>query len=122
MIEFLKELTSQFRSVTSESFHEKNRKSTVVYPYLTFDFDSEGLERNVDGFYIDVDVFDNNSSYINVFTLEDALKDHFKDNTKLTDDLFIRFNFLRSNKIPTGDDKIKRRSLQFYCKTDWRNK
>jgi len=122
MIEFLKELTSQFKEVTPESFHEKNRKSTVVYPYLTFDFDTEAIERNVDGFYIDVDIFDSNSSYINVFTLEDALKDHFKDNMKLTDDLFIRFNFLRSNKVSTGDDKIKRRSLQFYCKTDWRKK
>lgn len=122
MIDFLKELTAQFRLVTSESFHEMNRKTTVTYPYLTFDFDSEAIERNVDGFYIDVDIFDNNASYMRVFELEDALKAHFKDNCKLTDELFIRFNFLRSNKIPTGDDVIKRRNLQFYCKVDWRNK
>lgn len=122
MIEFVKELTSQFREVTSESFHEKNRKKKVVYPYLTFDFDSEAIERNVDGFYIDVDIFDNNSSYMNVFQLENDLKAHFKDNKKLTDDLYIRFNFLRSMKVPTGDDNIKRRNLQFYCKVDWRKK
>ena len=122
MIEFVKELTSQFRLVTSESFHEKNRKKKVVYPYLTFDFDSEAIERNVDGFYIDVDIFDNNSSYMNVFQLENDLKAHFKDNKKLTDDLYIRFNFLRSMKVPTGDDNIKRRNLQFYCKVEWRKK
>ena len=122
MIEFVKELTSQFREVTSESFHEKNRKAKVVYPYLTFDFDSEAIERNVDGFYVDVDIFDNNSSYMNVFQLEGDLKAHFKDNKKLTDDLYIRFNFLRSTKVPTGDDNIKRRNLQFYCKVDWRKK
>lgn len=122
MIEFVKELISQFRLVTSESFHEKNRKKKVVYPYLTFDFDSEAIERNVDGFYIDVDIFDNNSSYMNVFQLENDLKAHFKDNKKLTDDLYIRFNFLRSMKVPTGDDNIKRRNLQFYCKVDWRKK
>lgn len=122
MIEFLKELTSQFRLVTAESFHERNRKATVVYPYLTFDFDSEAIERNVDGFYVDVDIFDNNASYLNVIQLEDDLKAHFKDNRKLTDDMFIRFNFLRSTKVPTGDDMIKRRNLQFYCKIDWRNK
>ena len=122
MIEFVKELTSQFRLVTSESFHEKNRKKKVVYPYLTFDFDSEAIERNVDGFYIDVDIFDNNSSYMNVFQLENDLKAHFKDNKKLTDELYIRFNFLRSMKVPTGDDNIKRRNLQFYCKVDWRKK
>lgn len=122
MIEFVKEIASQFRLVTSESFHEKNRKKKVVYPYLTFDFDSEAIERNVDGFYIDVDIFDNNSSYVNVFQLENDLKAHFKDNKKLTDDLYIRFNFLRSMKVPTGDDLIKRRNLQFYCKVDWRKK
>lgn len=122
MIKFLNELTSQFRQVTNESSHEKNRKKKVVYPYLTFDFDSEALERNVDGFYIDVDIFDSNTSYRQIFELEEDLKAHFKDNTKLTDDLFIRFNFLRSTKIPTQDDNIIRRNLQFYCKVDWRNK
>lgn len=122
MIEFLKELTRQFRAVIPESYHEKNRKEKVIYPYLTFNFDSENLERNIDGFYIDVDIFDNDSSYINVFEVEGNLKDYFKDNRKLTDDLFIRFNFLRSNKAPTNDDLIKRRNLQFYCKVDWRNK
>lgn len=120
MIAFLTELTAQFRTVLPESYHDKNRSAVVTYPYLTFDFSSEAIERNVDGFYIDVDIFDNNSSYYDVFQVEQALKDHFKDNVKLTDDVFIRFNFLRSNKIPTGDDNIKRRNLQFYCKTDWR--
>ena len=122
MIAFLTELTNQFRLVLPESYHDKNRSASVLYPYLTYNFDSEGLERNVEGFYIDVDIFDNNASYVDIFQVEDALKDHFKDNRKLTDDLFIRFNFLRSNKIPTGDDLIKRRNLQFYCKVDWRNK
>lgn len=122
MINFLKELTEQFRKVTPESFHERNRKAEVKYPYVTYDFDSESLERNVEGFYIDVDIFDNNSSYVDIFQIEDALKAHFKDNRKLTEDFFIRFNFLRSDKTPTGDDNIKRRNLQFYCKIDWRNK
>lgn len=122
MINFLKELTEQFRKVTPESFHERNRKAEIKYPYVTYDFDGESLERNVEGFYIDVDIFDNNSSYVDIFQIEDALKTHFKDNRKLTEDFFIRFNFLRSTKIPTGDDNIKRRNLQFYCKIDWRNK
>lgn len=120
MIEFLQELTKQFRLVTQESSHEKNRRDAVVYPYLTFDFDSEPLERNVDGFYIDVDIFDNNSSYTNIFTLEGSLKAHFKDLVILTDDLLLRFEFRGSTKVPTGDDMIKRRSLQLYCKVDWR--
>lgn len=122
MLNFMRELTTQFRAVTTESFHERNRKTNVVYPYVTYDFDSEALERNVDGFYIDVDIFDNQASYARIFELEDALKARFKDNQQLTDDIFIRFNFLRSNKVPTADDTIKRRNMQFYCKTDWRKK
>ena len=122
MITFLTELTNQFRLVLPESYHDKNRKQTVIYPYLTFDFDSEYLERNTEGFYIDVDIFDNNSSYYDIIQAEDALRAHFKDNRKLTDDMFIRFSFLRSSKVPTGDDLIKRRNLQFYCKVDWRKK
>ena len=122
MITFLTELTNQFRLVLPESYHDKNRSTSVLYPYLTYNFDSEALERNVEGFYIDVDIFDNNASYVDIFQVEDALKDHFKDNRKLTDDLFIRFNFLRSTKVVTGDDNIKRRNMQFYCKVDWRTK
>ena len=122
MIAFLTELTNQFRLVLPESYHDKNRSASVLYPYLTYNFDSEALERNVEGFYIDVDIFDNNASYVDIFQVEDALKDHFKDNRKLTDDLFIRFNFLRSTKVVTGDDNIKRRNMQFYCKVDWRTK
>ena len=122
MITFLTELTNQFRLVLPESYHDKNRSASVLYPYLTYNFDSEALERNIEGFYIDVDIFDNNASYVDIFQVEAALKDHFKDNRKLTDDLFIRFNFLRSTKVVTGDDNIKRRNMQFYCKVDWRTK
>lgn len=122
MIAFLTELTNQFRLVLPESYHDRNRSASVLYPYLTYNFDSEALERNIEGFYIDVDIFDNNASYVDIFQVEDALKDHFKDNRKLTDDLFIRFNFLRSTKVVTGDDNIKRRNMQFYCKVDWRTK
>ena len=122
MITFLTELTNQFRLVLPESYHDKNRSASVLYPYLTYNFDSEALERNIEGFYIDVDIFENNASYVDIFQVEDALKDHFKDNRKLTDDLFIRFNFLRSTKVVTGDDNIKRRNMQFYCKVDWRTK
>nr|DAM13503.1 MAG TPA: tail completion protein [Caudoviricetes sp.] len=122
MINFLNELINQFRVILPESYYEKNRKKTVIYPYLTFDLDSEAIEDHVEGFYIDVDIFDNYSSYTNIFNLESKLKSHFKDLIILTDDLLLRFNFLRSTKIPTGDDTIKRRNLQFYCKVDWRNK
>lgn len=122
MIELLTAITNEFRLVTAEAFHDRNTKDTVVYPYLTFDLSSETIERNVEGFYIDVDLFDHNASYTRLLALEQALKDHFKDNRKLTDELYIRYRFTRSNTVPTGDAMTKRRNIQIYAVTDWRKK
>ena len=67
-------LTAELRKVLAESYHEKNTKTTVNYPYLTYDIDAEPIERNVDGFYLDVDIFDAHSSYSNIFDIEDRLR------------------------------------------------
>ncbi|MBN6206301.1 hypothetical protein JYK21_07540 [Ralstonia pickettii] len=122
MIPFVQELYKQFTDVHQESYHNQNTANVVTYPYLTYDFDSEELEKNVDGFYIDVDIFDTSGSFTNIFELEGKLKDHFKDKVILTDDNLLRFNFLRSTGVPTGDKLLRRRNIQIYCKVDWRNK
>lgn len=122
MIDLLKAITDEFRLVTAEAFHDRNTKDTVVYPYLTFDLSSEAIERNIEGFYIDVDIFDHHASYTRLLALEQALKDHFKDNRKLTDELYIRYRFTRSNTVQTGDAMTKRRNIQIYALTDWRKK
>lgn len=122
MIPFLQEIYKQFTNVHAESYHNQNTADKVTYPYLTYDFDSEALETNVEGFYIDVDIFDNSGSFLNLFELEGNLKDYFKDNVILNEENLLRFNFLRSTKIPTGDKLLRRRNIQIYCKVDWRNK
>ena len=122
MVELMQLLTAQFRAVTPEAYHTYNRSLTVTYPYLTYDIDGEYVERNVEGFYIDVDIFDHNTSYERVFALEQAVKDHFKDLNIMTDDVFIRFKFNGSSKIDTLDESIVRRNVRFYAKTDWRKK
>lgn len=117
-------MIKEFRLVEKESYYSKNPKTSddLVYPYLTYTLGSENLNRGVDGFYLDVDIIDSNSSYINLLTLEQKLKDHFIDKNILLDGLFIRFNFIRSNEIDMLDELIKRRSLQFYCKVYWRDR
>lgn len=122
MIPFLQEVYKQFSEVHEESYHNQNTADKVIYPYLTYDFDSEEIERNVDGFYIDIDVFDNSGSFTRIFELEGQLKDHFKDKVVLTNDNLLRFNYLRSTAVPTGDKMLRRRNMQIYCKVDWRNK
>ena len=102
-------LNEELRKITSESFHAVNRKQEVIYPYLTYDFDAVSLEDDIDGFYLDLDIFDNNPNYMNIIRLEDKLKQQLKGIKKLTDELHVRFYYQGSNKIATLDDQIKRR-------------
>ena len=122
MIKFMQELTAAFRAVTANSHHAINRDATVTYPYLTYDIDSEAINRNQEGFYIDVDLFDNQTSYARILALEEAVKDHLRDLRLMTDDLYVRFEFNGSTKVPTGDETILRRNLRFYATIDWRKK
>lgn len=120
MEEFLKQLNLEMKKVLSQAYYELNTADPVVFPYLVYDFDSEGIEYSQDGFYIDVDIVDNSGGYLNIIRLEEALKKHFFVLRILTPELFTRYRFLRSTKVPTGDERIKQRNLQFYCKVDWR--
>lgn len=120
MIDFLAELAKQFRFVWPESYYERNRIAKVKYPYLTYDFDSESLERYRDGFYIDVDIFDNSTSFKNIFEVEELLRDHFRELIVLTDKFLLQFKIDTGSKVPTESDNLKRRNLQLYVKVDWR--
>ncbi|MFR1821487.1 MAG: hypothetical protein ACLSXK_09345 [Lactococcus petauri] len=122
MIELMQTLQAMFQEVAKESYLEWNNAKVVKYPYLTYSIDIEEISRHTDGFYLDIDLFDNNSSFIKLYELEDLVRQKFDYEIKFTDGLFLRSYFQRSNKVPTLDDNIKRRSLQIYCKVDWRNK
>ncbi|MDT2485053.1 hypothetical protein [Enterococcus avium] len=122
MIEFLKELTKIIQAIHSESYFERNRKKKVIYPYATFNFDTEVIRRNQDGFYLDIDIFDQNDSFLNLLALEDKLKDGLLFKRHLTNELFLVFSFQGSNKVATGDDQLKRRNVRFYVAVDWRKK
>lgn len=121
MINFMTELALQFRSVCSESYYEWNRKKEVIYPYLTYDFGSENLERYRDGFYIDVDIFDIESSPKSALEIESQLREHFRELIILKDDFLLQFKVGTSTKIPTESDNLKRRNLQIYVTVDWRD-
>lgn len=121
MNNLLAEITQQLRAICPESYYERNRKTTVIYPYLTFDVDGDNLEVYRDGFYLDIDIFDINTSFKSIFEIEDKLRIHFRQLAILTDDFLLQFKVGSSNKIPTESDNLKRRNLQLYVKVDWRN-
>ncbi|MCH4167683.1 MAG: hypothetical protein LKF42_00390 [Streptococcaceae bacterium] len=125
MIELIVELTKAFRSVIPESFYLKNNKETVIYPYLTFTYTGEPLGKNTKGFYLDIDIFDDKGK--NNERIEQAMSDlvDFVDddeNRIMTDELFIRFDSIKPNPIPTNSDILQRRYAQVYVRSDWRNK
>lgn len=122
MIDFMKELTKILQAIHQESYYETNPKKTIIYPYATYNFDSESLGRNQDGFYLDVDIFDRNNSFLKLLELEDKLKDDLLYKRVMTNELFLVFSFQGSNKIPTNDEQLKRRNIRFYVTVDWRKK
>jgi len=121
MHDFMAELAKQFRSVLQESYYEKNRKAKVVYPYLTYDFDSENLERYRDGFFIDVDIFDIETNFDHIFEIENQLRKYFNGKSILRDQFLLQFKVGNGSKVPTASDNLKRRNLQIYVKVDWRD-
>jgi len=123
LINLLQELTKIFKLIHTQTYHDRNRLQTVTYPYATFDLDSDAnLDRNQEGFYVDIDLFDQASNYSRLFELEDQFKDNLIKKVKLTDSLLLQFHYLGSNKVPTVDEIIKHRTLRFYVKVDWRGK
>lgn len=122
MDKLLRELATILQGIHSQTFLERNTSKVVTYPYATYNFDSEALRRNQDGFYIDIDVFDRSDTTAPVLLLEDKFKDGLLFKRHLTEDLFLVFSFQGSNKVPTGDDQLKRRNIRFYVTVDWRKK
>ncbi|WP_243277758.1 hypothetical protein [Clostridium yunnanense] len=120
MIPFLEELNKEFKKLCSESYLEYNTSESVKYPYLTYTLSSESLE-DQDGFYIDVDIFDDcGANTIELENLMYDIKQHFKSNYILTEKVLLQFNYNTTRNIPTGSEMIKRRNIQLYCKVDWR--
>lgn len=122
MEKLLKELAILLQEIHQESYLEWNRSTEIVYPYATYNFDSEPLRRNQDGFYLDIDLFDRSDTSVGVLLLEDKFKDALMYKRVLTEELNLIFSFLGSNKVPTGDDQLKRRNVRFYIAVDWRKK
>lgn len=122
MIELLKTLLEIFKEVSDETYLEVNTSEVISYPYITYSLDIDNIDKNTDGFYLDIDIFDNNASYTKIFELESQLRERFDFNQLFTDGLFLRSYFKGSTHVPTLSNTLKRRNMQIYCKVDWRNK
>lgn len=121
MIPFLVQLNIEFKKVCKESYLEINSSDKVKYPYLTFSYSSEQLENTREGFYIDVDIFDNcGADTLRLEQLTEDIRKHFSKARVLTDKVLLQFKLGSRRMIPTTNQQIKRRNMQLYCKVDWR--
>lgn len=120
MINVVETVTDILRDIESESYFEINTKKTIVYPYLTYELTSEQLE-NSEGFYLDIDIWDNKGKQYRLLELEGNLKSMLHKMEVMTNELYARIFFVRSNSVATKEDNINRRNLQFYLRIYGRN-
>lgn len=123
-IKVINYLESLFRELIPESYYMRNRKKEVKYPYMTFTLSGEPIRFQGQGFYIDMDIFDNNkSSDVDLLNAVSAITEKFPDRrlfNQLTDDFLAQIEYRSDTGIPTGSDTLQRHTLQLYIKIDWR--
>lgn len=123
-IKVINYLESLFRELIPESYYMRNREKKVIYPYVTFTLSGEPIRFQGQGFYIDMDIFDNNkSSDVDLLKTVSAIRERFPDRqpfNQLTDDFLVQIEYRSDTGIPTGSDTLQRHTLQLYAKFDWR--
>lgn len=123
-IEVINYLRNLFLEIIPETHYIRNKKKTVIYPYQTFSLSGEPIRFTGQGFYIDVDIFDNNVN--SDVAIEKALSDMVEKFNgsepfyQMADHFLVQIEYRTDNVIPTGSDTLQRRSLQLYAKFDWR--
>lgn len=106
--------------VFSEIHRQYNHNETVVYPYGTFTTSIEAIDRDTEGVYLDIDLFDRHTNDDRLMVVEYKLRKALSAKQLLTEDLLLRFQFVRSTDVSTNDSDIKRRKLSFYIKLNRR--
>ncbi len=110
----------ELQRVSGNAHHEVNLDDPVTYPYLTYTLTAEHLTTNSDGYYLDIDLFDKDTTFNKLLELETKLRDAFQAKQIDTDQAYIMFNFNSSDNIRTIDEALKRRNLRFYLKVWWK--
>ena len=75
------------------------------------------------GFYIDVDLFDNSKSDVGIEKALSSMVEAFNGQepfNQLTDSFLIQISYNSDDFVPTGSDTLEHRNLRLYAKFDWR--
>lgn len=121
-IEVINYLTGLFETIVPETYYTINNRKKVIYPYQTFTLTGEPIRFMCQGFYIDVDLFDNSKSDVGIEKALSAMIEFFNGQepfNQLTDSFLIQISYNSDDFVPTGSDMLKRRNLRLYAKFDW---
>lgn len=121
-IDVINYLTGLFSGIVPETHYLKNKNKTVVYPYQTFSLTGEPTHFAGQGFYIDIDLFDNNKSDVAIEKALSAMMEAFNNEPfyQVTDKFLVQIQYDADNDVPTGSDTLQRRNIRLYAKFDWR--
>lgn len=117
---------SAFTNINKNSHASVNRDDNVIYPYLTYDIrtDPPTESRNQENLILDIQIFDNITSYSRLYELASDIANGFKGLIITKEGFHIRFDVRNgaSNwiQIPTEDPNIIRLEGTVQGKIDWR--
>ena len=120
MDKFLYWLNQLLATVCPESYLETNPQTTIVYPYLVYEFDASDLENRTS---ILINVYLVDDCAFNTLQLEqlvDALRLAVDRQTFVYDEFVLQTEFRSAKTIPSGVPGLKKRWAQILCKVDWR--
>ncbi len=116
-------LQAHFKSVLDESYQDINPSTEIVYPYLTWSYQDDYFEHNVDEIYIDVDIFHRGTNIQQVYEIQGNLRNTFEHLEAMTDDIYFRvLNFSGGSNVPKPEETLKQRTIQIQARIDWRRK
>lgn len=112
-IELRKVITGLLKQTNVEVFYE-NAINTAKFPYIVYNFESVNFgNTGRDDIFLDIDIWDKNSSSIEVETIADYVEDILNSLNKPTDSILPTFYKENRRALQDEDKNIRRRQLRF---------
>lgn len=123
--ELARQLYTAFTNAFENSHASTNTDDVVIYPYLTYDLSTSPTDdRNQENLILDIQLWDNITSYSRLYDVSSQLANGFKGLKILEDNFHVRFDVKNGTsnwlQVPTEDPNIIRIEGLIQGKIDWR--
>lgn len=112
-------LNSTLKEIHPESHYKFNYSKNVTYPYIVYSFEHEKVDDIRNEFEVRLNLFDTGTSNLKLLQLENKLSNELHKNYQVLDKGFVYIRTGRSLDVPTGNEMIQRKELNFTIKVDW---